>query len=82
MIVNYDTESEATYIEIVPGAKIAKTVSISDLVMVDVDDAGKPVGVEFVMRPNQITDMIVKTVVMRFESLDMLFDRTWLYAAS
>lgn len=51
--VEHDSECGATYYELVSGAEVARTVEISDGVMVDLDKHGYPVGVEvlFPYRP-------------------------------
>jgi uncharacterized protein YuzE len=82
MLVQYDTEAEATYVELVDGAAVARTVEVSDLVMVDVDADGRPVGVEFVVPPRRITDDMLHALADRFHELkDMAIHREWLFAA-
>lgn len=68
MLVSYDAEMGATYLELVD-APVARTVTVSDLVMVDVDAAGVPVGVEFAVAPGKITLAMVERVVERFPGL-------------
>lgn len=78
MIVSYDVEAGATYLEL-SEEPVARTVTVSDLVAVDVDEAGTPVGVEFAVAPNKITDRMVERVAERFHSLKgLLHLEDWL----
>ena len=79
MYVSYDPKARATYVEIEDDARVTRTVHISDLVMVDVDVDTQPVGVEFVVGPNEITQGMVDSVTDRFPSLKPLNDmHSWL----
>jgi uncharacterized protein YuzE len=49
MLLEQDTETGATYFVLDVEADVARTVHLDDLVMVDVDHAGRPVGVELAM---------------------------------
>lgn len=71
MYVSYDLNAGATYVELMDG-EVAQTVEISDLVMVDVNVHGEPLGVEFVVPPSQITPEMIERVVFRFPTLDVL----------
>jgi uncharacterized protein YuzE len=78
MIVSYDVEAGATYLEL-SDVPVARTVSVSDLVAVDVDETGSPVGVEFAVAPNKITDRMVERVADRFHTLkNLLHIEDWL----
>ena len=80
MMVQYDTEAGATYVQLTDAA-VAGTVSVSDLVMVDVDEAGQPVGVDFAVLPSRISDSMLAAVADRFPSLEELAVHTeWLLA--
>lgn len=46
MRVTVDHEAGATYVHLDEGPRVARTVSLSDTVNVDLDEHGKPVGVE------------------------------------
>jgi uncharacterized protein YuzE len=72
MYVSYDLSAGATYVEVMEG-ETARTVEISDLVMVDVNASGEPLGVEFVVPPSQITSEMIDRVVKRFPTLDTLY---------
>lgn len=79
MYVSYDPKARATYVEIEDDARVTRTVHISDLVMVDVDVDAQPVGVEFVVGPNEITQGMVDSVIDRFPQLKTLNNmHSWL----
>ena len=62
---------------------VAGTVSISDLVMVDIDASGHLVGVEFVMPPSRITVETVDCVAEQFPTLKGLRDlEGWLLTSA
>lgn len=54
MIIEQDVDAGTAYFAL-SDAPVARTVHISDLVMVDVDDSGHPVGVEFATVPQKLT---------------------------
>jgi uncharacterized protein YuzE len=55
------------------------TVSVSDLVMVDLSESGEPVGVEFAVPPSHITGEMLDRLVNAFPALKSLRDTdTWL----
>ncbi|MDK3255077.1 DUF2283 domain-containing protein [Blastococcus capsensis] len=82
MLVQYDTEAGATYVELVDGVAVARTIEISDLVMVDVDAEDNPVGVEFVVPPRGITDEMLRVVGKRFPELKHLAQqKDWLFTS-
>jgi uncharacterized protein YuzE len=47
-VLEHDTDNGCLYLR-ASGNPVARTVSLSDLVMVDLDDAGEVVGVELAM---------------------------------
>ena len=47
MQIRLDPDVNALYIEVRAGA-VAKTLEVSEMVFVDVDDTGAPLGIEFV----------------------------------
>ena len=55
MLVEADTESGGVYFDLLDGASVsvALTVHVADLVMVDLDDTGRPIGVEFAAEPTE-----------------------------
>lgn len=82
MNVSYDPDLGATYVDWAPGT-VARTVSVSDLVMVDVDSDGSPIGVEFAVAPNRITDVMVWRLTEAFPTLKELGHREhWLYTTT
>jgi uncharacterized protein YuzE len=71
MLVSYDVESGATYVELGEG-EVVETVSVSDLVMVDLDTRGEPLGVDFAVAPNRITDQMLGRLTDAFPALKEL----------
>ena len=54
---------------------------MSDLVMVDVDEAGQPVGIDFAVLPSRISDSMLAAAADRFPSLGELAEhKEWLLA--
>ena len=79
MLVTYDPAAGATYVELVPASRVARTVSVTDLVMVDLDVDDQPVGVEFAVSTSQITGGMLASVARAFPALKGLAaDRRWL----
>ena len=68
MKAQYDAEAEACYLE-VSARPVARTVHLADGVMVDVDDAGEPVGVEFLWGRDEVSVEALTLVVERLPSL-------------
>lgn len=82
MLVSYDVDAGATYVRL-SSDDVARTAHVSDLVMVDLNEHGDPVGVEFVVPPAQVSDKMLWAVADRFESLKPLAaDRSWLLTTS
>jgi len=75
MIVEYDREVGATYIGLLPKRAVARTVSVSDLVMVDLDADGEPIGVEFAVGPERVTAQMLDRAVERFPTLRVPLDQ-------
>ncbi len=46
--IRYDADADAMYLRVRTGT-VTETVEIEEMVYVDVDDAGRPLGVEFVV---------------------------------
>lgn len=70
MIVRYDTEADATYITL-QRAEVARTIEVIDsFAWVDVDDAGLPVGIEFLDSPADIDETALARVSERFPTTD------------
>ena len=82
MLVTYDAEAGATYLELAD-AEVARTVSVSDLVMVDIDAHEEAIGVEFAVPPSKITADMLGRLAERFPQLKGLQDTdTWLLTAA
>lgn len=78
MMVHYDPEAGATYVELT-GADVARTVNVGDLVSVDVDANGEPVGIDFAVLPSKITDSMLFAIADHFPSLKTLaVHKEWL----
>ena len=54
MVVEYDTEVVAFYVRVTE-AEIARTVEVSPLVSIDVDDTDNGVGLELLCPPAEVT---------------------------
>jgi len=82
MFLTVDTEARATYVA-VSSAPVDRTAMVTDSVAVDVDAMGQPIGVEFLMLPERITNDIVGYVIERFPTLEKLRDLdAWLCASA
>jgi uncharacterized protein YuzE len=78
MMVQYDTEAGATYVQLTEG-DVARTVNVGDLVSVDVDAHGQPVGLDFAVLPSKITDSMLYAVADRFPALkELAAHKEWL----
>jgi hypothetical protein len=53
MFAETDPQTGATYVEL-SEAPVARTLHVSDVVMVDVDETGTPVGIEFAVLPPDV----------------------------
>lgn len=82
MYVSYDPDLGATYVEWAEGV-VASTVSVSDLVLVDVDEYGTPLGVDFAVAPDRISDTMLARLVQAFPALKELGEREhWLLTSA
>lgn len=82
MLVTYDVEAGATYLELTD-AEVARTVSVSDLVMVDLDARDEAIGVEFAVPPSKITAVMLDGLIEGFPHLKGLRDTdSWLLTAA
>lgn len=79
MLVQYDPDVGATYV-VLSETPCARTVEVSDLVAVDVDEHGDPVGVEFAVAVHQITESMIAGVVSVFPELKAVIgdSREWM----
>lgn len=82
MMVTYDTEADATYVQVADG-RVATTVDVTDLVMVDLDAHGQLLGVEFAVSPRYVTDAMLYRLAEQFPELKkMAADHSWLFASA
>lgn len=77
MQVSYDLAVRATYVELLDHP-VARTLTLSDSVMVDLGEHGDVLGVEFLVLPADITPEMVALVVDRYPMMKPLRDvETW-----
>lgn len=70
--VSYDPALGVTYVQIQePDAAVARTVELNDLVMVDLNREGQPLGVEFLVPPSGVGRHL-EAVIEAFPSLKAL----------
>ncbi len=73
MVVDYDTEAGATYLEL-PGYDEAGAHDVVEvirgLVTVDVDGSGEPIGVELLRAPAEIDEATLRPLAERFPALE------------
>ena len=65
MLISYDTESDAYYLTLSDG-EVARTVHISDAVMVDLDESGGVIGIELLCSPHLLSADERTALVERF----------------
>lgn len=71
MLVHYDSEADATTIEVGTG-ELSRTVEVVDgHVLVDVDAEGRPVSVEILCAPADVGEPVYAALAERFPVLDM-----------
>jgi uncharacterized protein YuzE len=68
MDTDQDPISGATYRSLT-SAVVDRTVHVTDLIMVDVDEHGTPVGVEYAVAPSDLTLDDVASLLKAFPSL-------------
>jgi uncharacterized protein YuzE len=78
--VQHDPQADACYLEM-SDKPVVRTVLLSDGVMVDVDESGEPVGVEFLWARDDVPAEALTLVVQRFPSLGAQLLRAALSAA-
>lgn len=79
MLVSYEPFAGATYVRFSQQA-FDHSVSVGDLVVVNVAADGEPIGVDFAVAPAKITESMIDRVIDRFPSLKDLADTdAWLF---
>ncbi|MGH9302773.1 MAG: hypothetical protein ACRDZ5_00005 [Acidimicrobiales bacterium] len=73
VMVECDTATDSTYFEIVANARVEKTRHLRDLLMVDLDSAGEPVGVEVVLGSRVLAHEYWLTLVSAYPGLKCQF---------
>lgn len=70
MTVRRDTDADATYV-MLQRADVAHTIEVIDsFAWVDVDEAGLPVGIEFLDAPADINENVLARIAERFPRTD------------
>lgn len=82
MLVRYDSEADATTVEL-GRAAVARTIEVIDgHVMVDVDSSGQPVGIEILSAPSAVDEGIISALGERFPGIDLAILRSVLAGKS
>jgi uncharacterized protein YuzE len=72
VLVRYDSEADATYVQLQPEAVVARTVEVLDgHVLVDVDESGQPIGIELLCAPADVDEPSFTALAQRFPDLDV-----------
>ena len=66
MIVEFDTEAQATYFRVSDEERAAETVDLSDELLVDVDEHGRPIGVDVLRAPAGVDEGLLALLASRF----------------
>ncbi len=69
VFLEHDAHSGASYLRILD-APVARSIHVTDLVMVDVEDSGQPVGVEFTMGTHAATPEDMRELFRAFPALE------------
>jgi len=75
MVVEYDTEADATYVQLpsYDESAVERTVEVMDSsVTVDVERSGAPIGVEFLCAPAEVDEAMLAALAGRYPALDFL----------
>lgn len=71
MLVHYDSEADATTVELGSG-EVSRTVEVVDgHVLVDLDAQGRPVSVEILCAPADVDDSVYAALAAAFPALDL-----------
>lgn len=71
VLVHYDSEADATTVELGSG-EVSRTVEIVDgHLLVDVDSEGRPISVEILCAPADVGEPVYAALVERFPDLDL-----------
>lgn len=73
MLVTYDPDVDASYVRVSDGA-VASTDSLTDLLAVDLDAGGLPVGLEVLKAPGAVTSADEAVVTGRYPLLRDAFE--------
>lgn len=73
VLVTYDPEADASYVR-VSAAAVTSSDSVSEILAVDLDSSGTPVGLEVLKAPGAVTAADEESVTRRYPSLRGAFD--------
>jgi uncharacterized protein YuzE len=77
VLVRYDSEADATYVELEPQAAASRTIEVLDgHLLVDVDRSGRPIGIEILCAPADVDEVAITALAGRFPELDIEAVRT------
>jgi len=72
VLVRYDSEADATFVQLDSDAAVARTVEVLDgHLMVDVDGLDSPIGIEILCAPADIDEVAYVALADRFSALDI-----------
>lgn len=72
VLVSFDPDADATYIKVTDAA-VASTDTLADLVAVDLDATGEPVGIEVLKAPGAVSASDEAAVLDRYPGLGTAF---------
>lgn len=82
MNVSYDLDAGAVYVQLT-AERVARTGSVGDLMMVDLNEHGEPVGVDFALSADKITAAMLDRLGDAYPALKGLRDTdSWLFVAA
>ena len=76
MYVSYDPDLGVTYVKVRSG-HVKRTRSLTDLVMVDLDDEGRALGVEMLYPIVSIPEVALKELAAEYSDLEPLLTTDW-----
>ena len=82
MLVRYDSEADATTVQLEDSVVVGTVEVLDGHVLVDVDDGGSPVSVEILSSPADVTEAVYEALGHRFPALDVNALRTVLAGRS
>lgn len=72
VLVRYDSEADATYVQLEPEAVVSRPVEVLDgHLLVDVDRSGHPIGIEILCAPAEVDELAFTALARHFPDLDI-----------